>query len=60
MRPGNLYLGHNGHIVWQFDNPVLLDVQRRLGVRTDQQEGQESTRKVLNEVREYFANEKNR
>ena len=55
---GNLYLGHNGHIIWSFDNPLLLDIQKRLGVRKGTQEGQESTRKVLNEIREYFANEK--
>jgi len=54
---GNLYLGHNGHIVWTFQNPILFDVQRRLGVVKDMQEGQESTKKVLNEIREYFANE---
>jgi len=60
QQDGNLYLGHNGHIVWQFANPVLLDIQRRLGVRMDQQEGQESTKKVLNEIKEYFANEKDR
>jgi hypothetical protein len=34
--------------------------QKRLKVRTDMQEGQESTKKVLNEIKEYFANEKDR
>jgi len=57
---GNLYLGHNGHIVWTFSNPILLDIQKRLGVRTDTQEGQESTKEVLNEIKEYFRNEKDR
>jgi len=57
---GNLYLGHNGRIVWQFANPVLLDLQRRLGVRTDTQEGQETTKAVLNEVRAYFEAEHDR
>ena len=56
---GNLYLGHNGHIIWKFGNPMLLDIQKRLGVRKDMQEGQESTKKVLNEIKEYFANERN-
>ena len=54
---GNLYLGHNGHIVWKFQNPVLLDIQRRLGVVKEMQEGQHTTKKVLNEIKEYFANE---
>jgi len=58
QQDGNLYLGHNGHIVWKFKNPLLLDIQRRLGVRQDTQEGQESTRAVLAEIKEYFANEK--
>jgi hypothetical protein len=57
---GNLYLGHNGHIVWKFQNPVLLDIQRRLGVVKEMQEGQHTTKKVLNEIREYFANETDR
>jgi hypothetical protein len=57
---GNLYLGHNGHIVWKFQNPVLLDIQRRLGVIKEMQEGQHTTKKVLNEIREYFANETDR
>lgn len=59
QQSGNLYLGHNGHIVWNFNNPVLLDIQNRLGVSTTTQEGQESTRTVLNQVKEYFANETN-
>jgi len=54
---GNTYLGHNGQIVWRFENPLLLDIQHRLGVRQDTQEGQESTRTVLNQIKEYFANE---
>ena len=57
---GNLYMGHNGHIVWKFQNPLLLDIQKRLGVLQGAQEGQESTKKVLNEIKEYFANEKDR
>jgi len=59
QQDGNLYLGHNGHIVWKFKNPLLLDIQHRLGVRHSTQEGQESTRAVLAEIKEYFANEKN-
>ena len=50
-------MGHNGHIVWRFENPILLDIQRRLGVKQQAQEGQESTRTVLKEIKEYFANE---
>ena len=57
QQAGNLYMGHNGHIVWRFENPILLDIQRRLGVKQQAQEGQESTRTVLKEIKEYFANE---
>ena len=57
QQTGNLYMGHNGHIVWRFENPLLLDIQRRLGVKQQAQEGQESTRTVLKEIKEYFANE---
>ena len=57
QQAGNLYMGHNGHIVWRFENPLLLDIQRRSGVKQQAQEGQESTRTVLKEIKEYFANE---
>ena len=53
---GNMYLGHNGYILWEFENPILLDIQRRLGKTVKQISGQDSTYKVLNEVKEYFFN----
>ena len=58
QQDGNLYLGHNGHIVWKFKNPLLLDIQKRLKVWTRTQEGQESTKEVLDEIKEYFRKER--
>lgn len=52
--PGNLYLGYNGYIEWQFENPLLLDIQKRLGRTVKQIHGQETTRAVLEEIKEYF------
>ena len=54
VMPGNLYLGYNGYITWQFDNPILLDIQKRLGKTVQQIQGQETTRAVLNEIKDYF------
>lgn len=54
VMPGNLYLGYNGHIEWRFKNPLLLDIQQRLGKTVKQIHGQETTRAVLDEVKEFF------
>lgn len=53
----NLYLGHNGYVEWQFKNPLLLDIQKRLGKHVEQIHGQETTREVLEKVKEYFWNQ---
>ena len=52
--PGNLYLGHNGKIEWIFQNPILLDIQNRLGRTVNQIQGQETTRKSLLQAKTYF------
>lgn len=54
VMPGNLYLGYNGYITWKFENPILLDIQRRLNRTVKQIQGQETTRAVLNEIKDYF------
>lgn len=54
VMPGNLYLGYNGHIEWRFENPILLDIQKRLGRTVKQIHGQETTRAVLDEVKNFF------
>jgi len=51
---GNTYLGHNGKIVWVFNNPLLLDIQKRLGRTVKQMSGQDSTREVLESVKSFF------
>ena len=51
---GNMYLGHNGKIVWSFKNPILLDIQHRLGKQVEQMSGQDSTREVLEHVKTFF------
>lgn len=56
IQKGNMHLGHNGTIEWEFNNPILLDIQKRLGKTVNQISGQDTTYKVLNEVKEYFFN----
>jgi hypothetical protein len=51
---GNMYLGHNGQIVWNFKNPILLDVRDRLDKQVKPISGQDSTREVLNQVKKFF------
>lgn len=55
--PGNLYLGHNGRIEWKFNNPILLDIQKRLGRNVTQIQGQETTQAVLDQIKDYFWNQ---
>lgn len=52
---GNMYLGHNGQIVWNFKNPILLDIRDRLDKQVKQISGQDTTREVLNEVNQFFS-----
>ena len=54
--PGNLYLGYNGNITWTFDNPILLDIQKRLGRTVKTIHGQETTEEVLEKTKKYFWN----
>lgn len=54
VMPGNLYLGYNGYISWTFQNPILLDIQKRLGKTVQQIQGQETTREILDQAKEYF------
>jgi hypothetical protein len=49
-----MYLGHNGQIVWNFKNPILLDVRDRLDKQVKPISGQDSTREVLNQVKKFF------
>lgn len=56
VMPGNLYLGYNGYVEWVFDNPLLLDIQKRLGRTVKQMPGQETTREVLDKTKNYFWN----
>jgi hypothetical protein len=58
-QPGNLYLGHNGSIVWNFSNPLMLDIQQRLGRTVKQISGQDTTKKVLEDVKDFFFNQCN-
>lgn len=53
---GNMYLGHNGYILWKFKNPLLIDIQKRLGRTVKQISGQETTREVLDDIKKYFFN----
>jgi len=54
VMPGNLYLGHNGYIEWTFKNPLLKDIQHRLNKGVPQINGQETSRAVLEEMKQYF------
>lgn len=56
FQKGNMFLGHNGYIVWRFKNPIILDLKDRLGKSVSQIEGQETTWEVLNSVKSYFFN----
>lgn len=56
IMPGNLYLGYNGNITWTFDNPILLDIQKRLGRTVKTIHGQETTAEVLEKTKKYFWN----
>lgn len=51
---GNMYLGHNGQIVWSFKNPILLDIRDRLDKQVKPISGQDSTREVLTQVKKFF------
>lgn len=51
---GNTYMGWNGKLVYTFENPIMLDIQKRLGRTVTQMEGQETSRDVLNHMKNYF------
>ena len=48
------YLGHNGYLEINFDSPVDDWIRKLFNVHTDTMDGQSTTRKVLEETKEYF------
>lgn len=54
---GNLYLGYNGYIEWKFGNPILSDIQDRLNKGVKQIDKQETTREVLDQMKNLFFTE---
>lgn len=48
------YLGHNGYLEIKFDSPVDLWIKRLFNVHTDTMHGQQTTREVLEEVKQFF------
>lgn len=50
----NTYMAWNGTLVYTFKDPLMLDIQKRLGRTVQQIEGQETTRQTLDKMKEYF------
>jgi len=51
----SLYLGHNGYLSLEFTSPVDDWIRSLFGVTTETMHGQSTTRKVLEETKEYFS-----
>jgi hypothetical protein len=48
------YLGHNGYLELKFTAPVDLWIKKVFNISTATMDGQESTRKVLSDVKKFF------
>jgi len=50
----SLYLGHNGYLELKFATPVVPWIQNLFKLNRDTMHGQQTTREVLNSVKDYF------
>jgi hypothetical protein len=50
----SFYLGHNGFLALNFTSPVNDWIQRLFNLTTETMHGQQTTRKVLYQVKEFF------
>lgn len=50
----SLYLGHNGYLKLEFESPTNNWLQSLFGVTPNTMHGQQTTKKVLREVKDFF------
>lgn len=50
----SLYLGHNGILSLKFNSPVNQWIQYLFNINSDTMDGQQTTKVVLSQVKEYF------
>ena len=51
----SLYLGHNGYLALEFTSPVDNWIKRLFNINNETMDGQQSTRQVLDQVKQYFS-----